>query len=700
MRRHLWALLAFTALAGCVHTQTYVKVQEATLGRVIVYRNGIAYYERDATVNDQKLTLHVPGDKVNDFLKSLTVTDLQSGQAMPIAFPQPGPVDANGNVDMTVHLPTPGEHHLRLSYVSEAPAWKPSYRVMVDEHGKVRLQGWAIVDNTSGEDWQSVKVGVGSSSALSFRYDLHSIRMIDREMLAPQQLFAQAPPTGGSMHAQSETVVLAQLDDWRGIEGYEDVAKAKAAMSAPPSPPTFGGPSSSGGGRRTRMHGTGLEVIAPEKSAADEAQVAQLTNMLRGRKDAITIEGFANPGEDAGSAATRANKLRDRLLQNGVAPSQIAVVSRGVVAGHRGVRVVQRNQAGTPVGNVGATTTPPAGGASANAEPVGESHFESPVPLTVRRGTSAMVSILNGGTSGEVVYLYDPESNRGDAHFAFKAVRFTNPSGSTLEAGPMTVYGKGRFIGEGMSDPIPGKSSAMIPFALDRQVVIEMGDSSQDRISSLSKAVRGVFTAELQHRRKLEYKLTNRLGESTTVYVKHNLPHGYKLITPTKANERLGDAHLFRVELSPGQTKLLRIEEETPVERSLDLRTSEAIGLLRVYLEAPSDDPVLAATLGKLLKINNEIGQHEEKIQGLRERAEELRVRMDELHAQIFDLTALKSGGGLLTHLKTKMKEISEQVQKNTLAIVDEQEKMTLVKVQFADGLSDLTLERKAVAVK
>jgi hypothetical protein len=44
------------------------------------------------------------------------------------------------------------------------------------------------------------------------------------------------------------------------------------------------------------------------------------------------------------------------------------------------------------------------------------------------------------------------------------------------------------------------------------------------------------------------------------------------------------------------------------------------------------------------------------------------------------------------------MKEISDDVQKNTLAIVEQQEKMTLVKVQLAEGLSDLTLEKSAVA--
>jgi hypothetical protein len=71
---------------------------------------------------------------------------------------------------------------------------------------------------------------------------------------------------------------------------------------------------------------------------------------------------------------------------------------------------------------------------------------------------------------------------------------------------------------------------------------------------------------------------------------------------------------------------------------------------------------------------------------------------MDELHAQIFDLEAIKAGGSLLGHLKEKMKEISTEVQKNTFAIVAEQEKATLAKVQLAEALSDLTIGKKAMS--
>ena len=80
--------------------------------------------------------------------------------------------------------------------------------------------------------------------------------------------------------------------------------------------------------------------------------------------------------------------------------------------------------------------------------PVGESHFMAERPMNVRAGTSAMVAMVQAETSGGIVYLYDPLSDRGDERFAFKAVRLDNPTDDTLEPGPVTVYGDGRFIGE------------------------------------------------------------------------------------------------------------------------------------------------------------------------------------------------------------------------------------------------------------
>ena len=67
---------ASAALTGCGPKHSnFVKVDDVALGRVVIYRNGVAYYERRATVKGGFLTVSVPRDRVDDFLKSLTVTD-------------------------------------------------------------------------------------------------------------------------------------------------------------------------------------------------------------------------------------------------------------------------------------------------------------------------------------------------------------------------------------------------------------------------------------------------------------------------------------------------------------------------------------------------------------------------------------------------------------------------------------------------
>ncbi len=74
----------------------------------------------------------------------------------------------------------------------------------------------------------------------------------------------------------------------------------------------------------------------------------------------------------------------------------------------------------------------------------------------------------------------------------------------------------------------------------------------------------------------------------------------------------------------------------------------------------------------------------------MRQRIDDYRTRMDELHAQIVTLKAVKSGGSLMRHLKTKMKDISERVQKVTIEIVDREEKLMLSRIRFQDAVSEL----------
>src|SRR5262245_23488856 len=74
-------LLLAAANVGCAGTLGPV-VSKAPLGRVIIYRNGVAYFERYAGPSETELTLKVPAERVDDFLKSLTIVDQKSGETM------------------------------------------------------------------------------------------------------------------------------------------------------------------------------------------------------------------------------------------------------------------------------------------------------------------------------------------------------------------------------------------------------------------------------------------------------------------------------------------------------------------------------------------------------------------------------------------------------------------------------------------
>ncbi|MCC6647569.1 MAG: DUF4139 domain-containing protein [Polyangiaceae bacterium] len=696
----LLALLA--PLAGCASTTSYVK-SDATLGRVVVYRNGVAYFERTAVVEGDTLRLRVPADKVDDFLKSLTVTDATTGEPAPVSYPTDLPRAHDGLIDMDIRLGGKGPHKLRLSYVTEAPSWKPSYRVTLSPTGKVKLEAWAIVDNTSGEDWRAVKLGVGSSSALSFRFDLHGIRVVERETLRSNDLFAHAPPSGGAVHGEQPPArrVLAELSEraLRTEVGVEEEKPRTASRAAPKKEATasIARPADhlagAGVGRGHGAVAAAQPAPPPPPKDAEAERVVSLASTLRATKGSVVIEGFADEadGDKMAASLERANRARDQLLRQGVSPAQIVAVGRGEAAGKKGgVRVVEAPRAERPAADASAQQ------ASEPASPIGTSHFESGAPMTVERGSSAMISILASEADGEIVYLYDAEGARGDARFPFRSVRLRNPTGSALDTGPVTVFGEGRFVGEGMADPIPAGAVAFVPFALDRQVVVDKKVDESDRIQRILTVQRGVFHTELRHSKKSVLSLTNRLAEKVVVYVKHAPPRGYSIVGDAKPSERLGEAQLFRVEVpASGKTDLV-IEEATPVFRTTDLRSPEGLELIRVHVSGLAAEDPLRRRVDELVKLHTEMANVEQRIASQREQLAEMRARLDELHAQVVTLRAVRTTGPqLLSHLEKKLQEVSERVSKATVELVSLQERLMVAKVRFQDGVAELSQDRK-----
>jgi hypothetical protein len=303
-----------------------------------------------------------------------------------------------------------------------------------------------------------------------------------------------------------------------------------------------------------------------------------------------------------------------------------------------------------------------------------------------------MASMLREETTGEIAYLFDAESERGNDKYAFRAVRIENPTGSTLEPGPVTVYGDGRVIGEGLTEPIPPHAKVVIPFALDRQIVVEKEDDTENRVSRLLTIQRGILTAEVQHIKRTRLTITSRLRTDAKVYIRHTVEKGWALTEAPDVFEKIADAHLFEIPLKKGETKVVEIAEATPMVRTLDLGADLSLEMMKVFVETADPGPELRAQLKELLGIHKEMIDGKEKIDSLRRRLAEYRVRMDELHAQILSLKGVKSAADLMKHLEAKMKDISSRVQKTTIDVVDTEEKIMTAKVRFQDALAELHL--------
>ncbi len=86
-----------------------------------------------------------------------------------------------------------GSRRVLVGYLTEMPLWKMSYRLVLGE-GEPLLQGWAIVENTTDEDWRNVRVELVSGRPVSFIQNLYEPIYIQRPRLEPQIDAALLPP--------------------------------------------------------------------------------------------------------------------------------------------------------------------------------------------------------------------------------------------------------------------------------------------------------------------------------------------------------------------------------------------------------------------------------------------------------------------------------------------------------------------------
>jgi len=113
---------------------------------------------------------------------------------------------------------------LVASYMIPTPVWKSSYRLIFDQSAQPTLEGWAIVDNTTGEDWTNVQLALVSGRPISFISLLYEPRYVQRQV-------AELPED----RAQRPVIHEGEIAEEKAEAGPMN-RRAKSAMASPPPP--------------------------------------------------------------------------------------------------------------------------------------------------------------------------------------------------------------------------------------------------------------------------------------------------------------------------------------------------------------------------------------------------------------------------------------------------------------------------------
>jgi hypothetical protein len=402
---------------------------------------------------------------------------------------------------MTLTTAGTGERPLFVSYVSEVPVWKTTYRLVIPSKpgAKPFLQGWAIVDNTVGEDWMGVEMSLVAGAPQSFI----------QEIAQPYYLRRPVVPLPSAYQLKPQT--------------------HQAAL-------TGGGAAGMLTGKVTDKSGGILPGVTVRATGADGTSAGEAVTDSNGKYVLnlpagtytlkYTLSGF-KPGTaedievEAGAIAEE-----DQSLEVG------ALMETVMVTGSR----LARESAQAPRVEFDVAGSLATLEAAASGREMGDLfEYRIKEPVTIRKNQSAMVPML------------------------------TNSTGLTLDGGSFTVLESDAFAGEGLIEPLKPGEKRLLSYAADTAVRVNARtDPSPSRVERM-RIERGTIVQTIRDEARSVYTVRNEDAAARTVVVEHPAREGWALSpgTPQPA-ESTGALHRFRLTVEPKTTVTLTVDESRP----------------------------------------------------------------------------------------------------------------------------------------
>jgi outer membrane protein OmpA-like peptidoglycan-associated protein len=721
-------------LGGCL------RPKPLALRRVVLYQNGIGYFERQGTFRGQRLRLRLRRHELNDVLKTLTVIDRSKqgkDRAGPVTAivpkqeppPDPGKDKQTAPEDEAVYLDIAlghaGSHDLLIAYSAPTPAWKATYRLVLPRSrptgkGRALLQGWALVNNASGEDWAGVRLTLATGAPMTFAMDMHTPRFVARPDLTGAMV---KPVIRGPVRSESARpgdrdgdgigdavdkcpADPEDRDGFQDSDGCPDPDNDSDRIpdkddKCPDDAEVYNGQEDGDGcpdrGRVVvhKSHITILDKIYFARGAAtikpaSRPIIGAIAVTLKGNPDvrAVEVQGHASPAEADGwgLSARRAGAVRAALLSLGVTTDLRARAYGGtmpIAAGageerqsrNRRVEfiVLERGSGQPPVGPVTATAVRDVARDKVTPTTVaGMVRYQLPGAVSIGEGTTTMVTMINRDTEGRDIQLYRPDSNvPGSRRHPQRAAMIENRSKLTLEAGPVAIFARGTFVGEGLLRRLHPDETAYIPYAVDSSTSVRVTTQSDARPSRLISVADGVFTVEDHDERVTRYEVEPGVESPDLLVIRHPRRSSFEALDLPPRTRKTAEAYLIPVPIRASRRSELAVRERRPVRRTLHLSDGEGAGRLSLYLEqgggALSEKD--RKRVERLIKVQRRTAKLREAVDRLRGRVTDVGVRGGELRENIKAVAKTRGGAALKSTLLKRIAENVARMEKLTQAL-------------------------------
>jgi len=499
---------------------------------------------------------------------------------------------------MTIHTQGTGERELYVSYISEVPVWKTTYRIVLPSKpgDDVLLQGWAIVDNTVGEDWDNVQLSLVAGAPQSFIQQLSQPYYARRPVVPLPQNAQLTPQTHESAMEEGLGALSGTVMDPSGaavpnaqLKLYAATGEVAATATADDQGRYVFGDVPQGSYRLEAVSpGFNTAVVQDLSLGGGQQQRQDVTLQVGSVAQQVTVTAPSPQIETETSEALteRTGNIGNGSELGGNGPGMLSRPGSGVEGG-TGIPGMSIDEARRKMES------------AARGVDLGDLfEYKLKDRVTIRENESALVPIVQTHISAEKVSLWN--DSLGSPR-PLRALWLTNTSPLTLDGGSFSVLENDTFAGEGLTDAIKPGEKRLISYAADLGVRVE--STSQDfpqRVTRVQIA-HGMMVQYSAIRQETVYTVRDDDTTPRTLIIEHPLRVGWTLAADgPKPDETTSNAYRFRMSLEPKQTATLDVRESKPVEVTYAL-TNMSSDLIANFVHDQSISPAVQSALQNIV---------------------------------------------------------------------------------------------------